>query len=57
MKKIYVNPKIVVVRVQPMRMFATSEVINQKGNYDTGSGITLGAREDFFDDYDDEYED
>ena len=57
MKKIYVNPKIVVVRVQPMRMFATSEEIVKDRYYNSGSGITLGAREDFFDDYDDEYED
>lgn len=51
MKKKYINPELLVVKIQTMQMLAASgdEVINTAGNYDNGTGITLGSREDDFD--------
>ena len=49
MKKTYINPAIEVVKVQIHQMLATS-VIETKGNYGDGSGITLGGRNMDFDD-------
>ena len=41
MKKIYQNPDVKIVKVQPMQMIAES--LDVKGNYDSSS-ITMGSR-------------
>ena len=42
MKKIYVNPKTEIVAVSTIQMIAES--IQSNGNYDDGTGITIGSR-------------
>lgn len=42
MKKIYQNPDVKIIKVQPMQMIAESMDANR--NYGTGEGITLGSR-------------
>ena len=51
MKKTYLSPNIVVVKLSSMHLLsASNETIYTKGNYGDGSGITLGGRSSDFDD-------
>ncbi len=52
MKKTYLNPELIVVKIQTMQMLAVSEILQAQGNYGDGSGLTLGARKVDFDDSD-----
>jgi len=45
MKKTYKNPEMEIVKVKAQQLLAGS-VIEAKGDYGTGEGITLGGRED-----------
>ena len=52
MKKTYINPNMEVVKIASrMQMLAGSgeETMGNKGDYGTGSGITLGGRQMDFD--------
>lgn len=49
MKKTYMNPEILVVKVHAMQILAGSETLPGDRVYGTGEGITLGAREDDYD--------
>lgn len=50
MKKTYMNPEILVVKVHAMQILAGSETIAiHEDGYGDGTGITLGAREDDYD--------
>ena len=46
MKKTYINPEMLVVKMATQQMLAASENLGHSGDYGTGSGITLGAHED-----------
>ena len=46
MKKTYINPEMEVVKVQTTQMLAASaQEMGLGGDYDEGSGITLGGRD------------
>ena len=40
----YIKPTTTVVAVKTQQMIATSQNFQGNGNYDDGSGITLGAK-------------
>ena len=48
MKKTYINPTLEVVKINTNNQLLAGSVMESKGNYGDGSGITLGSRE--FDD-------
>ena len=54
MKKTYSNPETKVVLIAARKFLCESTTLTSKGNYGSGSGITLGSRRGSFDDYDDE---
>ena len=52
MKKQYINPEIEVFKLQTMQMLAASaHEMGLGGDYDEGSGISLGGRENNGDDW------
>ena len=57
MKKAYISPKTIEIKMQTMQMLAGSATLTNNGDYGTGEGITLGSRRgggSFFDDDDEE---
>ncbi len=49
MKKKYINPQAVAVKIASQHLLAGSETLPGDRVYGTGEGITLGAREDDYD--------
>lgn len=45
MKKAYKRPLTITVKIAAMQLMQTASM-GKNGNYDDGSGITLGARKD-----------
>lgn len=50
MKKTYINPTLEVVKINTNNQLLAGSVMQSKGNFGDGTGITLGSRE--FDDDD-----
>ena len=50
MKKTYINPTLEVVEIHTNNQLLAGSVMESKGNFGDGTGITLGSRE-FDDDF------
>ena len=45
MKKTYINPEMEIVKIQQNIQLLAGSVMEAKGDYGTGEGITLGGHE------------
>ena len=48
-KKQYINPEMEIVKIQHSTQLLAGSVMEAKGDYGTGEGITLGSHEDEYD--------
>ena len=51
MKKTYKNPVMEIIKFSVLQTVLTTSNMGNNGNYGSGSGITLGGREDDGDDW------
>lgn len=57
MKKTYINPKMVIVKIQTVQMLANSLDMKDSPSSTPTPGTTLSRRGNLWDDEDEEYED